>query len=65
MRFSQCFFIYVLQVAGWGNNRSKNTFGATFETLIVKAGEIRAQFRTQKTFDEMLVMVAAEDAFIM
>ena len=54
-----------MQVAGWGNNRNKNTFGATFKTLVVKAGKIRAQFKKHKTFDEMLVMVAAVDNFIM
>ena len=47
-----------------GNNRNKNTFGASFETLAVKAGKIRSQFKKQKTFDEMLVMVAAVDNFI-
>ena len=57
-------FIYFFQVAGWGNNRNKNTFGASLETLVVKAGVIRAQFKMQKTFDKMPVMVAAVDNFI-
>ena len=54
-------FHIFFQVAGWGNNRNKNTFGASLETLVVKAGVIRAQFKMQMTFDKMPVMVAAVD----